>query len=79
MIRGAVSGSGQRGTLVVETVEAQEDMEVAGVVEPMEEDGEFVAASGTSYPRHADPAADRPEEVDAIARGASDLGAQAVV
>ncbi len=57
MIRVAVSGSGQMGSLVVETVEAQEDMEVAGVVEPMADDGEFLAASGASYPRHADPAA----------------------
>jgi 4-hydroxy-tetrahydrodipicolinate reductase len=57
MIRVVVSGSGQMGRVVVEAVEAQEDMEVVGVVEPMADPGDFRATSGTVYGTHADPAA----------------------
>jgi 4-hydroxy-tetrahydrodipicolinate reductase len=56
MIRVVVSGSGQMGALVVETIEAQNDMEVAGVIEPLEEAGDHISTSGTVYGRHADPA-----------------------
>ncbi|MEZ4553481.1 MAG: 4-hydroxy-tetrahydrodipicolinate reductase [Dehalococcoidia bacterium] len=56
MIRVVVSGSGQMGRVVVEAVEAQEDMEVVGIVEPMANVGDFRATSGTVYGTHADPA-----------------------
>lgn len=56
MIRVVVSGSGQMGRVVVEAVEAQEDMEVVGIIEPMANPGDFRATSGTVYGTHADPA-----------------------
>ncbi len=58
MIRVAVSGAGQMGSLVLATIEAQEDMQPVGIVEPM---GVATAKggpdSGSVYPLHGDPAA----------------------
>lgn len=64
MIRVVVSGSGQMGATVVAAVEAQEDMELVGVLEPLAEGtGEHMAASGTVYAMHAEPS-----ELFAVAR-----------
>ncbi len=57
MIRVVVSGTGNMGTTVLSAVETQDDMEAAGVIEPLGEQGQHVAASGAVYPLHADPAA----------------------
>lgn len=58
MIRVAVSGSGQMGSLVLETVEAQEDMEPVGVLEAVGAPGpELRLNSGTTVPVHATPEA----------------------
>jgi 4-hydroxy-tetrahydrodipicolinate reductase len=58
MIRVAISGSGQMGSLVLATIEAQEDMTPVGIIEPQGfVDPEHASASGTVYPVHADPAA----------------------
>ena len=57
MIRVVVSGSGQMGATVLAAVEAQEDMEPVGIIEPLGEQGDHVATSGTVYPMHAEPAA----------------------
>lgn len=51
MIRVAISGSGQMGDLVRATIEAQPDMEVAGIVEPLGE------SSGGAYPVEREAAA----------------------
>jgi len=59
MIRVAVTGSGNMGRMVVGAIEAQVDMEVAGIVEPRGEDlgiAEVVAPSGAIYALHSDPA-----------------------
>ena len=64
MIRVAVSGSGQMGTMVLETVEAQPDMQPVGVLEPMgQADPEHRLTSGTVLGVHA-----TPEELFAVAR-----------
>jgi 4-hydroxy-tetrahydrodipicolinate reductase len=58
MIRVAVSGSGQMGSLVLNTVEEQEDMQAVGVLEPLAEgraDPEHRLTSGTVLGVHADP------------------------
>lgn len=56
MIRVVVSGSGQMGRMVVHAIEAEPDMQVVGVLEPLGDGpGEFVATSGTVYAMHADP------------------------
>ena len=59
MIRVAVSGTGQMGRTVIETLEAQDDMQCAGVIEPMAPAGaeDFTAASGASYPLRVEPQA----------------------
>ncbi|MBM4416431.1 MAG: 4-hydroxy-tetrahydrodipicolinate reductase [Chloroflexi bacterium] len=54
MIRVVVSGYGQMGRMVVAAVEAADDMEVVGVIEPLH-DGR-PATGGTVYGVHADPA-----------------------
>jgi len=51
VIRVVVSGTGQMGALVRQTIEAQDDMEVVGVLEPLEPQGE-----GHLYPIGSDPA-----------------------
>ena len=57
MIRVVVSGSGNMGTTILAAVEAQEDMEPVGVIEPLGEGGgDHLATSGTIYAMHADPA-----------------------
>lgn len=59
MIRVAITGSGNMGRMVVGAVEAQPDMEVAGIVEPRGEDlglSEFVSGSGRIYALNSDPA-----------------------
>jgi 4-hydroxy-tetrahydrodipicolinate reductase len=56
MIRVVVSGSGQMGRTVVEAVEAQPDMEVIGIIEPLQPGADFRSTSGTVYGVHADPA-----------------------
>ncbi len=58
MIRVAVSGSGQMGSLVLNTVEAQEDMQPVGVLEPQPgaADPEHRLTSGTVLGVHATPA-----------------------
>ncbi len=55
MIRVAVSGGGQMGLVAVDAAEAQADMEVVGVVEPMQTPAEFRSSSGATYPAYADP------------------------
>ena len=58
MIRVAVSGSGNMGSQVLATIEAQDDLEPVGIVEPMGVEGsEITAASGAVYPANGDPAA----------------------
>ncbi|MPZ98294.1 MAG: 4-hydroxy-tetrahydrodipicolinate reductase [Dehalococcoidia bacterium] len=57
MIRVVVSGAGQMGRLVLETIEAQDDLQPAGIIEPMGGAAEVRATSGTVYGTHADPAA----------------------
>ena len=58
MIRVAVSGSGRMGRQVLATIEAQDDLEAVGVVEPRREgSGEFASDGGGVYPSDADPAA----------------------
>src|SRR6187549_1214214 len=52
MIRVVVSGTGQMGELVRATIEAQEDMEVTGLIEPLGARGE-----SPGYPVSDDPAA----------------------
>ena len=58
MIRVAISGTGQMGSMVLAAVEQQEDMTPVGLVEPM---GvvvdEHTSTSGTVYGLHADPSA----------------------
>lgn len=57
MIRVAVSGSGQMGSMVLNTVEAQEDMQAVGVLEPQPgADPEHRLTSGTVLGVHATPA-----------------------
>lgn len=54
MIRVAVSGSGQMGSLVLETVEAQPDMQPVGVLEPLgAHEPELRLGSGTVVGVHA--------------------------
>ncbi|MSQ35968.1 MAG: 4-hydroxy-tetrahydrodipicolinate reductase [Dehalococcoidia bacterium] len=55
MIRVVVSGYGQMGRTVVAAVEAQDDMEVVGVLEPLQGGG-APATGGAVYGIHADPA-----------------------
>jgi 4-hydroxy-tetrahydrodipicolinate reductase len=50
MIRVAVSGSGQMGVTVLGAVEAADDMEPVGVIEPQRAAGEQAGPSGTTYP-----------------------------
>ena len=58
MIRVAICGTGTMGSLVLEMVEAQEDMQPVGIVEPMAQaDSEHRATSGTTYGVHSDPGA----------------------
>ena len=58
MIRVVVSGSGNMGGQVLGTIEAQDDLEPVGVIEPLGVEGdEVTAASGAVYPASADPAA----------------------
>jgi len=60
MIRVAVSGSGQMGTLVLDTIEAQQDMQPVGVLEPVASDAkgaELRLASGTAVGVYATPEA----------------------
>ena len=56
MIRVVVSGSGSMGRIVVEAIEAQPDMEVVGLIEPLAPGADFRSSSGTVYGVHADPA-----------------------
>ena len=64
MIRAVVSGTGEMGRLVLETLEGQPDIEVVGIVEPLAEaqvaggagHAEHRASSGTVYAMHAAPA-----------------------
>src|SRR5437868_5494082 len=55
MIRVAVSGLGQMGRIVVDAVEATEDMQLVGIVKPRHEGAEFKMATGVVYETHADP------------------------
>ncbi len=55
MIRVVVSGGGEMGHIAVEAVEAQDDMEVVGIIEPMEPGADFRSTSGTVYGVHAEP------------------------
>ncbi len=56
MIRVAVSGAGQMGRLVLETVAAQPDMEPVGVVEPLgAHEPTLTLAGGATAPVHATP------------------------
>ena len=58
MVRVVVSGSGNMGRQVLATIEAQDDLEPVGVIEPLGVEGDSVtAASGAVYPASADPAA----------------------
>ena len=58
MIRAVVSGSGNMGAQVLATLEAAEDIEPVGIIEPLTgEARELEAASGATYPLSADPAA----------------------
>ena len=58
MIRVVVSGSGNMGAQVLATLEAADDLEPVGVIEPLASGvGEHTAASGAVYPLEADPAA----------------------
>ncbi|MEX1022769.1 MAG: 4-hydroxy-tetrahydrodipicolinate reductase [Dehalococcoidia bacterium] len=59
MIRVAVSGFGQMGRLVLDTVEAQDDMQPVGVLEPMPsaEATEHRLPGGANVPIYRDPAA----------------------
>lgn len=56
MIRVAVSGGGQMGHVAVDAAEAQADMEVVGVIEPMGHEGGFRSAAGATYEVHTDAA-----------------------
>jgi 4-hydroxy-tetrahydrodipicolinate reductase len=56
MIRVVVSGSGQMGHVVIEAVEAEPDIEVVGILEPLGRDEDVRSAGGTVYGVHADPA-----------------------
>ncbi len=57
MIRAAVSGTGSMGTMVLATLEAAEEIEPVGVVEPHGvTDSTLRAASGESYPLAGDAA-----------------------
>ena len=55
MIRVVVCGSGNMGSLVLATIEAQDDMEPVGIIEPLAE-GTVAGDSQTVYAMHADPA-----------------------
>ena len=56
MIRVAICGTGTMGQLVLETIEAQPDMQPVGFVEPLAQaDEQHQASSGTTYGVHADP------------------------
>jgi 4-hydroxy-tetrahydrodipicolinate reductase len=55
MIRVAVSGSGSMGATVLAAVEAEEDMEAVGVVEPLDGQETLTSLSGASYPSSDDP------------------------
>ncbi|MDA0815837.1 MAG: 4-hydroxy-tetrahydrodipicolinate reductase [Chloroflexi bacterium] len=57
MIRVAVSGAGQMGRLVLDTVEAQPDMQPVGILEPLGADVEHRTTSGTVLGIHSTPAA----------------------
>ncbi len=58
MIRAAVSGTGSMGTLVLATLEATDDIEPVGVLEPAGAGSDTLeAASGVSYPLSGDAAA----------------------
>ena len=58
MIRVAICGTGTMGQLVLETIEAQDDLQPVGFVEPLAMfDDEHRASSGTTYGVHADPGA----------------------
>lgn len=57
MIRVVVCGSGNMGSHVLATVEAQDDLEPVGIIEPLGEAGERIADSQTVYAMHPDPAA----------------------
>lgn len=64
MIRVAVSGSGRMGSMVLDTVEAQEDMQPVGVLEPQgAADPQHRLTSGTALGVHA-----TPEELFEVAR-----------
>ena len=55
MIRAVVSGTGQMGTMVLATLEAAEDIEPVGVVEPMGLEAESVTSpAGERYPASGD-------------------------
>jgi 4-hydroxy-tetrahydrodipicolinate reductase len=55
MIRVAVSGLGQMGRVVVEAVEATEDLQVVGILQPRHEIEEYRSASGTVYDSFDEP------------------------
>lgn len=58
MIRAVVSGSGSMGAQVIAALEAQDDIEPVGVVEPLADGpGEHRSPGGGAYPLEADPAA----------------------
>ncbi len=57
MIRVVVCGSGNMGSQVLATIEAQDDLEPVGIIEPLGEAGERISDSQTAYPMHPDPAA----------------------
>ncbi|MBM3140327.1 MAG: 4-hydroxy-tetrahydrodipicolinate reductase [Chloroflexi bacterium] len=55
MTRVVVSGTGQMGTLVLHTLEAEPGIEPVGVVEPQHPEGEAAGAAGAAYPMSPDP------------------------
>jgi 4-hydroxy-tetrahydrodipicolinate reductase len=57
MIRVVVSGLGQMGRIVVEAVEAADDMQLVGIISPRSESIEHRSVGGTVYATHSDPAA----------------------
>ena len=57
MIRIVVCGSGNMGSQVLSTIEAQEDMEPVGIIEPLADPGEHPVEGAAGYAMQADPGA----------------------
>ena len=57
MIRIVVCGSGNMGSQVLATIEAQDDMEPVGIIEPLADSGEHPVEGASGYAMHADPGA----------------------